>query len=613
MWRERSLRQKILIGYFILVAVIATVGAWSIYNVRELNQVLADITKENYISVLAAQNMIGAIERQDSGELLLLVGERQQGLAICETGHQEFLYWFSLEEQNITIPNEGELVRSIKINYSKYSQLRDALYSRDAIDEPGVARTLYLAEIQPLFSAIRADLQTVLAMNHQEFMAGNSRSSDTARQAVLSVTGVGGSAVIFGIIFAIALSRAVVQPIVHVTEAVKRIREGNLNETVSITSFDEMGELAREFNSMLLRLRAYEEALYGKLAVEQQKALAIVQAMADGIVLIEQNQRIVMLNPAAEKIIGLNSNDAVGKFATQVFHQPVMGNLLNQAGNSEKNFIERTVTIKVEGREHFYEIEAVPFQDGVEVTGYAVILKDVTYFKLMDKKKSEFLSGIAHEIRTPLTSITMGVGILNENSALKDNQGALELIAVIQEETLRLTTLVDELLELSRFESGRTELKIQQLEVATLLERIVASFQIQAKKAQVQLEISVAGDIPAVKWDADKVQSVISNLLANALRYTPVGGRISVKAAPATNTVLLSVTDTGPGIPIQLQNKIFDKFYQMEARPAGKVGLGLAICKAIVKRHSGKIWVDSSDGQGATFFVELPIQCRPDK
>ena len=551
--------------------------------------------------------MIGALERQDSGTLFVLLGERQQGLEIYQAGREEFQHWFDQEERNITLPNEGELVARIKDNYSKYSQLLDELNSLIASGDGGGARRMYLAEIYPLFNTIRADLQNVLAINHQEFMAGNARAGDTARQAAVSVAVVGGSAVIFGIIFALTLSTAVVQPVIRLTETVKRIREGNLSETVAVSTLDEMGNLASEFNSMLQRLRAYENAIYGKLAVEQQKALAIIQAMADGIVLLGPNQQVVMLNPAAEQILGIKSADAAGKYAGQVFLQPDIVRWLELTGNSDQMPVERTVTIKAGGQEHFYEIEVTPFKTWEE-TGKAIILKDVTNFKLIDKKKAEFLSGIAHEIRTPLTSITMGLGILNESSVLKENRSAIEILAVIQEETARLTTLMDEFLELSRFESGDTELKTQQLEVADLLERTIASFRIQAEKAHIQLELSMSEPIPPVVWDAGKIQSVISNLLANALRYTPTGGRIAVTAGNTADTVLLSVTDTGPGIPGQLQKKIFDKFFQMDARATGKVGLGLAICKAIVKKHGGKIWVDSREGQGATFFVELPVQ-----
>ena len=613
MWRKSSLRQKILIGYFILVVVIGAVGAWSIYNVQQLNKFLIDITKENYISVLAAENMIGALERQDSGALLLLLGERQQGVELYQAGRQEYQYWFDKEKRNITLPNEGELVRRIEDNYSKYSQLLDAINSPIISDDGGGAHRMYLDEIYPLFSTIRADLQNVLAINHQEFMDGNARSSDTARQVAVSVALVSGSAVMFGIFFAFTLSTTVVQPVIRLTETVKRIREGNLSEEVAVSTFDELGNLAWEFNSMLQRLRVYENAIYGKLALEQQKALAIIQAMADGIVLIGQNQQVVMLNPAAEQILGIKSDDAAGKDAGQVFRQSEIVRLLEQAGNSDQMPVERTVMINAGSQEHFYEIEVTPFKTWEE-TGKAILLKDVTNFKLIDKKKAEFLSGIAHEIRTPLTSITMGLGILNESSALKENRSAIEILGVIQEETARLTTLMDEFLELSRFESSGIELKTQQLEVADLLERTIASFRVQAEGAHVRLELSLPDPIPFVVWDAGKIQSVVSNLLTNALRYTPAGGTIVVKAGNRVDAVLLSVTDTGTGIPAQLQKKIFDKFFQMDARPAGKVGLGLAICKAIVKKHGGKIWVDSrEEGQGATFFVELPIRADLEK
>lgn len=608
MWISRSLRRKIFVGYVILVAVIAAVGVWAIYNVLELNKVLVDITKENYISVLAAENMIAAIERQDSGQLFMLTGEGERGRAICEAGRKEFAYWFEREANNITLPGEDELVTQVRDASERYDHLFTVLQSLMDAGQAAAARRLYFEEIQPVFGNIRGNLQSILRINDAEFMAGNARSGAKARQAALSVAAVAGSAVVFGVLFALALSKAVVKPTVRLTDAIRRIREGNLNETVAITSQDELGTLASEFNNMLSRLRDYENALHGRLAVEQQKALAIVRSMKDGVLLLDGNRRIVMLNPAASAILGIDGERAVGEPVSGTALRSAIGRRIEKVVGSGGEAAKDTVASKRGDAEAFYEIETVPFCIDAQEMGWVVILKDVTYFKLLEQKKAAFLASVAHELRTPLTSISMGVGILNEGGAKNAADG--ELLAIIQEETDRLRSLVDDLLELSRLDSGPRQLNLQPVSIAELLERAVAPFRLRAEANQVSLLTEVAENLPAVEWDADKIQSVVANLIDNALRYTEAGGTITVGARQRGSSIRLSVADSGPGIPADLQDRIFDSFYQIKGKPAGKAGLGLAICKAIVKRHGGKIWADSVEGRGATFRVELPIKAK---
>ncbi|HWQ61489.1 MAG TPA: ATP-binding protein, partial [Negativicutes bacterium] len=565
-------------------------------------------TKENYISVLAAENMIGAIDRQDSGQLLMLLGEGEPGRDICAAGQRDFAVWFDREANNITLPGEGELVKKVDDGYARYGQLFTVMQERLKAGETDAARELYLGEIQPVFSSIRDDLQAIQRMNDEEFMAGNARSGAKARHAAFSVAAFAGSAVFFGVLFAVALSKAVVRPTVRLTETVRRIREDNLTETVDSDSWDELGTLAKEFNLMLLRLREYEKILHGRLAVEQQKALAIMRSMKDGVLLLDGNWRVVMLNPAAASILGIDAGTAVGEPVATLPFPPAIGRQIEKALGASGAAVKGTVAVKRDGSEYYYEIEAVSFGFAHEA-GLAVILKDVTHFKVLEQKKAAFLAGVAHELRTPLTSISMGVGMLNESNGLLAESDK-ELLAIIREETGRLRGLVDDLLDLSRLDAGRRPLKLQQVNIRDLVERVVASFRLRAEACGVSLLTQVAGELPVAKWEDEKIQSVLANLIDNAFRYTGEGGTITLGAQSDGPVVRFSVTDNGPGIPVYLQERVFESFYQVEGRPAGKAGLGLTICAAIVKRHGGRIWVESEEGHGATFLVELPVEVK---
>ncbi|MGE5530305.1 MAG: ATP-binding protein [Patescibacteria group bacterium] len=607
-----GLRGRILLGYALLVAIIALVGAWAIYNFAHLNRVLTDITRENYRSVLAVQNMVGAIERQDSAELLLLLGEVRGGTDIYQEGQREFRRWLDVEERNITLPGEGVKVSEIVRDYRAYDRLFDTLRDMMANERRENARRTYLVEIEPLFKRIRVNLGALLEMNNRALLDGNQRSKHAAWRATISTALVSSVSIILGIFLGLGVSGAVVRPTLQLTGAVRRIREGNLDERVSVDSSDEIGELAREFNRMVLRLRHYEESLTGKVAAEQQKALAIVNAIDDAVILTDGAQQVVMLNPAAESILGINGADVAERDVLQVTGQPVIQTMVAKALSGEMPH-NRTVVMKIGGEERFFDAEVVPLRaaadaaPGLAVSGTVVLLKDITYHKRLEKMKSDFLSEVSHEIRTPLTSIAMGLGLLQESKVLAEQNRDREILDMVGEETTRLTTLVEDLLALSRLESGRTPLTLQTGSLAELFETATAPFHLQAEAGKIEFFVQTEPGLPAVRMDQAKIRTVVANLLTNAFRYTPAGGRISLTAAKNGEAARVAVSDTGPGIPADVGEKVFDRFFQMKERPGGQAGLGLPICKAIVEAHGGRIWLESGDGPGAAFVFEIPL------
>ncbi|MGE5552194.1 MAG: ATP-binding protein [Bacteroidota bacterium] len=608
----RSLRGRILLGYFILVIIIASVGMWAAINFAHLNRVLTDVTRENYVSVLAAENMVAAIERQDSAELLLLLGEVRGGVDIYQIGKREFADWLLKEKRNITLPNEGSLVRRIERDYRRYDSRYATLHGLILAGKTGEARRLYLMEIDPLFRGIRHDLQDLLLMNHQALMDGNQRSKRSAWRATVSTVVVASAAIVLAILFGLGISGAVVRPTVRLTEAVRRIRAGNLQGGLEVTSTDEIGELALEFNSMVLRLRAYEEALTGKVAAEQQKALTIIEAIDDGVLLTDWHHRVVMLNPAAEIILGVASAEAMGRDICEVTKQPILRRMIDEALANGKASHNRTIVTESGESRRFYDAEVVPLKAERESRrnegnlGMVVLLKDVSYFKRIEKLKSDFLSDVSHEIRTPLTSITMGVGLLRESKTLASLARERDLLAMVSTEAERLTSLVEELLLLSRLESGKTRLNLKETDLSLLIERTSAAFRPQAESKGIELRTEIDRGLPHILTDQDKLQSVVSNLITNALRYTPKGGSVAIGADRHGDGCRISVSDTGPGIPSSAAEKIFDRFFQLEDRPGGQMGLGLPISKAIVEAHGGKIWIESEPKKGTVFRFTLP-------
>jgi NtrC-family two-component system sensor histidine kinase KinB len=222
--------------------------------------------------------------------------------------------------------------------------------------------------------------------------------------------------------------------------------------------------------------------------------------------------------------------------------------------------------------------------------------------------KSEFVMVASHQLRTPLTSVAMGVSLLQETAAQKLTDKERELLGVAGEELERIRALVNDLLDLSKIEAGKMELAFDRVPVRLLFERAIAALEVQAHEKEVELRSALPQGLPEVRADATKVTWILTNLIANALRYTERSGSVQLMAEKVGSQVHLSVTDTGKGIPYEYQSRIFDKFVQVNGDGSGGgTGLGLAICREMVRAHGGTIWVESAPGKGSTFTFTLPV------
>jgi NtrC-family two-component system sensor histidine kinase KinB len=252
-----------------------------------------------------------------------------------------------------------------------------------------------------------------------------------------------------------------------------------------------------------------------------------------------------------------------------------------------------------------YAVTPVAARDG-RATGAVLLLRDLTRLFDVERLKSEFVTAASHELRSPLTGLSMSVDLLLERAA--DGMAARdrELLEAAHEEVHRLQALIDDLLDLSRIEAGRIEMAFADVPVASLFGHVASIFESQLAEKGISLELDPAADLPLVRADANKATWVLTNLVSNALRYVSPGGRIALAARPAGRFVRFAVSDDGPGMPPEVRERIFQKFVHAEGPPSGGTGLGLAICHEIVRAHGGTIWVESSTDQGTTFAFTLP-------
>ena len=405
------------------------------------------------------------------------------------------------------------------------------------------------------------------------------------------------AASLLSIALAFLLVRRTVRSIRAVTEGARRLARGDLEHRVESRASDESREMASAFNAMANAMR---DTVQG-FSDEGGKLSAVLDTMADGVVLVRSEGRIEVMNGAAGALLGLKPEGARDRPFMQVVRDHDLRLLMTRALESRQQ--ERN-EVELLNNRRFVSAIATPLA-GSESTGVLLTLHDLTRLRQVETTRREFVSNVSHELRTPLSSVKALAEAL-ENGALEDPDTARDFIRRIHGEADRMSALVDELLELSRLESGQAPLEMETVDVAALARGEIEAFQLRAEAAGAVLE-SRLPDAPAlVRGERDKLRQVLVNLLDNALKFTPSGGTVTVFVRTAAGGVEVSVRDTGAGIPAEHLPHVFERFYKVDrARRDGGTGLGLAIVRHIVEAHGGTARAESREGEGTTVSVML--------
>ena len=600
-----NLKSKILLGYGLSLALIVLVGGWGITNLRRLGKASEAILKENYNSILAAENTIEALERQDSAILLFLLENRDRGSQQFQQNQIEFLKWLGRAEGNITISGEAEIINSIEEAYQDYLT---AFFRLQQQNNPTTEE--YYETIIPIFEQIRDRSTRLRNINQEAMQAASINAQQISNQAIWSMAIAGTTAAGIGLGFSLLLTRRIVRPLTQMTTATEKIARGEYDIALQVKSEDELGMLAREITTMSQKLKAFRDLNVGKVIVEKQRSDAIVQSIADGIIVVDSELKIIALNPIAANIANVTSMLATNNHFLDVFSDRTLYEHLKHTAETGKSPELEDDILTVERNKHieYYKFAITPVvTETEEVVGAILLLQDVTKLKELDNLKSEFVATASHELRTPLTGMAMSLNLLAEIAEDKLSESETELLDTAVEDVERLRGLVNDLLDLSKIESGKLELDFVDVRVNFLLDKAVSALNIQAEQNQVTLSKQPLSEDIKINADANKIIWVLTNLIANALRYSDPGGEIKIGATSRNSWVEIYVADRGAGIPIEYQGKIFDKFVQVETeKDVGGSGLGLAICKEMVQAHGGRIWVDSTVGEGSTFTFTVP-------
>ncbi|MGB3615848.1 MAG: ATP-binding protein [Elainellaceae cyanobacterium] len=617
-----KLQTKILAGYGSSLVLIVLVGLWGLANLWRLGRASDAILTENYRSIRAAEGMLDSLERQDSATLLLLLEDEQTGTRLFQDNEIEFLQWLSRAKDNITIAGEAEILAELESGYRDY--LLQVAQLRQQLDISVPPFDVYQTDVEPEFQAVRQASVELRNLNQQTMEAASDAAQLTSQQAIASMVVAGGSAALLGLVLSLILTKALTRPLEQMTQATEQLADGDYDIQLTANSRDELGRLARAFMTMSHKLKAFHELNVGQIVAEKRRSEAIIYSLTDGLVLVDSEYRIVAINPMAARLFQTNPDAAIGQRCLDVvgdrrLYETIQATATGDIGSDSDGGNKTTfdaenepdcddlLTIDGDPPQYYrYSTTSVETGQG-EILGVVLLLQNITKLKKLDQLKSQFVATASHELRTPLTGMAMSIGLLMESAHKKLSEQEQELLSVAQEDIDRLQGLVNDLLDLSKIESGRIEMQQIPTEPIWLAEKVASMLKVQAEEADIAVHLAVPSDLPLVLADPNKVTWVLTNLVANALRYAE--SRIDIAAQGLGDWVEWSVVDDGPGIDLVYQSKIFDKFVQVEtAQDAGGSGLGLAICKEIVRAHGGSIWVESTPGDGCKFLFTLPTE-----
>ncbi|MCB9139864.1 MAG: HAMP domain-containing protein [Caldilineaceae bacterium] len=389
------------------------------------------------------------------------------------------------------------------------------------------------------------------------------------------------------------------QTIRQLTDVADRITTGELSARILSLNTGDMGKLTRAFNRMAGEL----EREIQKQERGRDRLYTVMHVMADGVLILTRKGKVRMINPAAAALLHTNESTAEGRSFIQVVRDHRIAEVWQRC--QERG--EQEVAALELGPDRFLRIIVTPFLRGAD-RGYVVILQDLTRMRRLQTVRQDFVSNVSHELRTPLASLRALADTLRDG-ALDDPPAAIRFLDRMDVEVDSLTQLVEELFELVRIESGQVPLHLRRASVGSVAGGGAERLRAQADRKELKLTVAISEGLPDILVDPDRVQQVITNLVHNAVKFTPPKGSISVSAQRHTDEfIVVSVSDTGIGIPPDDLPRIFERFYKIDrARTSGGTGLGLAIAKHIVQSHGGAIWAESMPERGSIFYLTLPI------
>lgn len=571
-----KIKTKLNIGVGLLFMMILLLSILSGWYINQLKKDTNNILKANYNTLQYSRNMLLALEEINSDPLAFSVFEKH----------------LKQQQENVTEPGEKESTDNVAIHFKALKK-----------DSANLG----------LQTSIRKDLAELMQINMSAIEHKSTVADSTAKNAIIMISTAGMVCFIIAFILMVNLPSNIADPIKSLTESIKQIANQNYKERVHFESRSEFGDLANSFNTMAEKLQEYSESKLDKIIRGKKRIETLIDNMHDPVIGIDEDKKVLFVNDEALKITGLKKENFVGKLIQDVaVNNDLVRDIIKEMIVSDKTNSEKeTMKIYADGKESYFEKEIVDIniiptgEQQSRFIGQVIMLRNITPFKELDLAKTNFLGTVSHEFKTPISSIQMGLQLLENEQIGSLNNEQKNLVNGIREDSSRLLKITGELLNITQVESGSIQLNMKESSINKIIEYAVEANKSSAEQKHIHFKIDVEKGLLTVLADNEKTAWVLNNLLSNAIRYSYENSNIKITVRKVEDKIQFSVTDTGQGIAPQYLSKIFDRYFRVPGSKKEGTGLGLSISKEFIEAQGGEITVKSEYGAGSTFTFDL--------
>ena len=544
-----KIKTKLRYGIGLLFAMIVLLGGLSVKNISDMSADTRNILADNYNSLLYSRRMLDALERIDSDPSAQADFEKNLGL----------------QKKNITEVDENVATSHLVAQYEQLAKERN---------EENIRR-------------VRLALNQVMSLNMASIYRKSQVAESTSQKALFWIWGIGLSCMVVAFAFLIRFPRSINTPIRMLMDGIMEIANHNYEKRLDLAKYDEFEGVAKSFNRMAERLTEYRKST------------------------LDRDRKILFANNEALTILNLKRENVIGKSASELsLRNDLLRRLVRELIQpSEK---KEPLKIYADNKESYFQVQYIPIRvsengEAEVYVGDVILLKNITEFKELDSAKTTFISTISHELKTPISAIMMSLKLLEDARVGTMNDEQKALAESIKESSNRLLEITSELLKMTQVETGKLQLNPKITKPIELIEYAIKANQVQADRFNCHIEVEYPEKISKLFVDSEKIAWVLTNLLSNAIHYTPENGRIIIGARQQDHSVEIYVQDFGKGIDPRYHQSIFDRYFRVPGTKVQGSGLGLAISKDFVEAHGGTLSVDSAVGKGSTFVIKFNV------
>ena len=558
------LKTKLVIGLGFLFIVILVFGVLSIVSINRLKNNADQVLKNNYETLVYNNNMLEALNKlpADTGAWRVFEDNLRQ------------------QEANVTEQGEGQATAELRKGFDNYK-----LKPGDSLSD----------------NTILKNIQIINELNQQAILQKNEMVKNAAETANTWLTLIFTVLALIAFTLVVNFPSVIGGPIQSLSEGISAIAGKDYKKRIHLKQKDEFGDLANAFNTMAEKLDEYEHSNLAKIKFEKSRIETIINKMNEAIIGFDEKRNILFMNAVAESLLNLKEKEVAGKYAADIALKNDLMRRLLQNGDEDE------LKIYADNKESYFSKEKIVMKNENQIIGEVIVLQNITPFHELDEAKTNFIATISHELKTPISSILMSAKLLDDERVGMINEEQKGLVQHIKEDSERLLKITGELLNLTQVESGKIQLAFQPVMPKEILRYAIDANKTQADQQKQTIEIRIGPSVEAVNADKEKTSWVLTNLIANAIRYSFEDSKIIVSIEQKDKTVVFSVQDFGKGIDSNYKDKIFDRYFRVPGNKEEGTGLGLAICREFIEAQGGKIWVESDYGDGSKFSFWLPV------